>query len=561
MLIALLLLAAPDLEIEYQSYSPPKYEAFVFLSTKCPLAKLYANRLGELADRYPQIHFQGVSTNEHDSAAEIAAFQKSLRFGFRSNPELMERFAATRSPEVFVLVNEQVVYHGRIDDQYTPGTNRGQPTRRDLEEAIQEALAGKPVSVPETTATGCHINQPGQTDGEITFEQVAAIFHGKCAECHRPGQVAPFSLLTYDDVAGIKDTIREAVEDGRMPPWHADRQYGKFANDRSLSESEKSQLLRWIEAGAQAGEQEPSAPAFFDGWSIRPDVVLTMAEEFSVPAEGVLDYQEFALQPGFSRDTWIQAVEVRPGNPSVVHHVNVFLRPRGAPKETVYYNAMQDVYFTVMVPGNRATIWPGGIAKVVPAGWDIVLSIHYQPNGQPHTDRTSIGLQLADVATIRQQTATRAMLKEDIVIPPNSVTRLTNEWTLEDDFTLFALMPHMHLRGRSMRIEADGEVLLHVPKFDFNWQHRYVFAEPKRLKKGTKIVATADYDNTRENPNNPDPDATVRTGNQSTDEMFQLNLDVTRTAENRLAYRWTFPFGVAAVIAIALACSFLRRGA
>ena len=369
-----------------------------------------------------------------------------------------------------------------------------------------------------------------------------------------------FSLLTFDDAAGMKDTIREVVADGRMPPWHADPQYGKFANDRSLSESEKSQLLRWIEAGAPAGEQEPSVPAFYDGCSIRPDVVLTMVEEFSVPPEGVLDYQEFALDPGFSRDTWIQAVEVRPGNPSVVHHVNVFLRPKRAPNETVYYNAIRDVYFTVMVPGNRATAWPVGIAKVVAAGWDLVLSIHYQPSGRPQTDRTSIGLQLADVSTIRQQTATRAMLKEDINLPPNSITTLTNEWTLEDDFTLFALMPHMHLRGRSMRVEADGEVLLNVPKFDFNWQHRYVLAEPKRLKKGTKIVATADFDDTRANPNNPDPDATVRTGNQSTDEMFQLNLDVTRTAEDRLAYRWAFPFGLAAVIAIAFACSFLRRG-
>src|SRR4029079_13118218 len=132
----------------------------------------------------------------------------------------------------------------------------------------------------------------------------------------------------------------------------------------------------------------------------------------------VLDYQEFALDPEFSRDTWIQAVEIRPGNPSVVHHVNVFLRPKGAPKETIYYNAMRDVYFTVMVPGNRATTWPVGIAKVVPAGWDIVLSIHYQPSGQPQTDRTSIGLQLADVLTIRQQTATRAMFKEDVIIAP-----------------------------------------------------------------------------------------------------------------------------------------------
>jgi mono/diheme cytochrome c family protein len=560
MLIALLLLAGPDFEIEYESHVPPKYEAFVFLSPKCPVAKLYANRLGELADRYPQIHFQGIVTSEHDSDADVKAMQKTLRFGLRSAPELIERLGATRSPEVVLVVDDHVVYRGRIDDQYGPGTNRAKATRGDLELAIKEVLAGKTVSIPATKVAGCLINHAGQSGTDITFQDVAAIFHERCAECHRAGQVAPFSLLTYADVVAVKDTIREVVEDGRMPPWHADPRYGKFANDRSLSDNQKSLLLTWLAAGTPRGEREPTAPEFHDGWSFRPDVVRTMPEAFSVPPEGVLDYQEFVLDPGFTRDTWIQAVEVRPGNPSVVHHVNVFLRPKGAPKDTIYYNAMRDVYFTVMVPGNAATTWPAGIAKVIPAGWDIVLSIHYQPNGQLQTDQTSIGLLLADVSTIRQQTATRAMLKEDIVVPPNSVTTLTNEWTLEDDFTLFALMPHMHLRGRSMRVEADGEVLLNVPQFDFNWQHRYVLAEPKRLKKGTKIVATAEFDNTHANPNNPDPNATVRTGNQSTDEMFQLNLDVTRTAEDRLARRWQFPAALALAVISAFAYVGLRRG-
>src|SRR6185369_1144850 len=155
MLIALLLLAAPDYEIEYESYVPPKYEVFVVLNTKCPIARLYAGRLSEFADRYPQIHFQGISANEQDSDADIADFQKSLRFGFRKSPELIERFNATQSPEVFFLVNDQLVYHGRIDDQYAPGTNRSQPTRRDLEEAINDILSGQPVAVATTKAAGC----------------------------------------------------------------------------------------------------------------------------------------------------------------------------------------------------------------------------------------------------------------------------------------------------------------------------------------------------------------------------------------------------------------------
>jgi len=315
MLIALLLLAAPDFEIEYVSYVPPKCEAFVFLSTKCPVGRLYASRLGELADRYPQIHFQGVATSEHDSDADVKTMQKTLRFGLRPQPELIKRFGATRSPEVFLVVNDHVVYKGRIDDQYGPGTNRAKPSRCDLEEAIKEVLSGTTVSVPETKVAGCLINHPSQSGADITFEDVASIFHQRCAECHRAGQVAPFSLLTYEDVVAVKDTIREVVDDGRMPPWHADPRYGKFANDRSLSETEKSVLLAWIDGGTPRGEREPTAPEFHDGRSFRPDVVRTMPEAFSVPAEGVLDYKEFVLDPGFSRDTWIQAVEVRPGNP------------------------------------------------------------------------------------------------------------------------------------------------------------------------------------------------------------------------------------------------------
>src|SRR5436190_2321304 len=256
MLIALLLLAAPDFEIEYESYVPPRYEVFVFLGTECPMAKLYANRLSELADRYPQIHFQGVSANESDTAAEIATFQNGLRFGFRRNPQLAARLKPTRSPEAFFFVDDKLVYHGRIDDQYTPGTNRSQPSRNDLEEAIKETLASQSVSVPETKATGCHIAMPQTPTGKITFDEVAPILHSRCAECHRPGEVAPFSLLTYEDTLGWKDTIREVVSANRMPPWHADPNHGKFANDRSLTAAEKSTLLAWVEAGAPAGTQK-----------------------------------------------------------------------------------------------------------------------------------------------------------------------------------------------------------------------------------------------------------------------------------------------------------------
>jgi hypothetical protein len=535
MLTALLLLALPgqvENEIEYESYVPPKYEVLVFMATKCPMAKLYRGRLTTLADRYPQIHFQGVSVNENDTDEEIAAFQKDLRFGFGRNPEAITRVGATRSPEAALMMNGNILYIGRIDDQYAPGANRSAPTRNELEEAIKDMLAGRALSVSRSQATGCRISVSGQHGGAITFDHVAPIFYKHCADCHRPGEVAPFSLLTYEDASSWKNMIKEVVGNNRMPPWHADPKHGKFANDRSLSESERSMLIQWADAGAPPAKQVVPVPQFRSGWTIKTDVILKMAEPFAVPAEGVLDYQEFALDPGFKKDTWIQGIEVRPSNAAIVHHVNVFVRPKNSEKESVYYNSMQDLFFVVMVPGNTKTIWPEGIAKVIPADWDIVIAVHYQPNGSAASDQTSVALQLAEPSTIRKQIATRAILASNFVLPANEVTEMSNTWTLEDDYTIHALMPHMHLRGKSMRVEADGEVLLNVPQFDFNWQHRYVLAEPKQLKKGTVIVCTAVYDNTAANPNNPDPSVDVRDGRQSSDEMFQLNVEITRTSEN-----------------------------
>jgi hypothetical protein len=560
MLIALLLLAAPDFEIEYASYVPPKYEVFVFLATECPMAKLYGNRLSELADRYPQVHFQGISANENDTDAEIAEFQRNLRFGFRRNPEAITKFGATRSPEAVLVMNGNVIYQGRIDDQYTPGTNRSQPTRDDLEEAIKDTLAGRPLAVSRTKATGCHITVPKKRTGDLTFEDVAPILHGRCASCHRPGEVAPCSLLTHKDASGWAAMIREVVSNNRMPPWHANPKHGKFANDRSLTAAEKELLLRWIDSGSPAGRHEPVLPTFKEGWSIRPDLVLEAEKPFLVPAEGVLDYQEIVFDPGFTKDTCVQAVEIQPGNKSVVHHINLFLRPKDARKGSHYPGDMQDAYFAMMVPGTTVTKWPDGIAKIIPAGFQVALSIHYQPNGTPQDDQSSFALQFADLKTVRQKLATRVLQKDDLKIAPNNVVTATQEWTLEEDYTLYALYPHMHLRGRSMRFEiVDGPVLLDVPHYDFNWQHRYVLAEPLKLYAGTVIRCTAAFDNTRANPNNPDPNVTVTHGVQSTDEMFQACFEIVRTNEDRLEQTRSPMLPMLAVLTVAFIGFCFRR--
>ncbi len=551
------------------AWSEDRLVVVAFLGVDCPLGALYANRLNELYDEFAGrgVCFVAVDANEHDSYPEMVAFAQRLKFSMVKDAgnAVADAFGATRSPEVFLLNgNRDVIYRGRIDDQYAPGVHsRAAPLRRDLEEAILESLANRPVSVPVTTPVGCHLDRRTEATpvGEVTYtKHIARIFDARCAECHRPGAAAPFSLLTYDDARAWTGTIREVLTQRRMPPWGVEG--GHFANDRSLKDDERSLIFAWLDSGAPEGmpADRPPLPTFPSGWRIRPDRVFTMPTPFTVPADGVLEYQEFTLDPGFTEDTWIQDVEIRPGNRAVVHHVNVYLRPKGAKPDRLYVNSLGDYYLAMTVPGNAITSMPAGTAKVIPAGWTLVLSIHYAPNGTEQSDQTSIALTLADPATVRRQVATRALLDEHLVIHPHRKRTARQTWITEDDYTLFALYPHMHLRGRSMRFDArypDGrsEVLLNVTRFDFAWQYRYVLSTPIELPRGTVIICTAQYDNSEENPANPDPGATVRSGPQTTDEMFQACFEICRTHEDRLQPKPP----LMTIVAVALGCLWMVK--
>lgn len=536
----------------------------VFLGAECPLSRLYATRLNEWQDKYPAAHILAIDANQHDTYAEVQAFTKEfdLHVPFVKDSGQAAELGATRNPEAFILAAGKVCYRGRIDDRYKPGRpHRAEPSRLDLEIALQEVLAGKPVSVPKTETVGCFIDlaEPAAA-GAVAYPQVAAILHRRCASCHRPGEAAPFALLTYADAAGWAATIREVIEEGRMPPWSAEG--GPFANDPSLTAGEKRLLLAWIEAGAPEGDPAaaPEPPTFKTGWQTDPDVILMMPGPFKIPAEGVIDYQEFVIDPGFRRDTYVQAVEIRPGNRAVVHHVNAFLRPKGAPDRSFYLSGLKDWYLGVYIPGNEPTTFGPGIGKLVPAGWTIVLQVHYVPVGKPQLDQTQIGLTTIPAEQVTHVAATRMLAVYDFRIAPNSLATLTQEERLEEDFMLAAVYPHMHLRGKSMRFDVeypDGrlETVLDVKRYDFNWQHRYELAKPKRLPKGSVIRCTAVYDNTADNPFNPDPSAEVLDGEQTNDEMFRGAWDIYRP----IATASYANVGVVAVLAIGVAVLIQSR--
>jgi peroxiredoxin len=528
-----------------------KLIAVVFLGVDCPLAKLYAPRLGELAREFDDkgVQFLGINSNQNDAITEIDRYARANQIPFPIlkdvGNEIADRFGATRVMEVFLLDQKRCVrYRGRIDDQFAVSLHRLKAGRRDLAVAIEELLNGQSVSVPETEASGCLISrvvkQPAK--GSVTYtKDVAPILQRHCQVCHRPGQIGPFALTSYKEAAGWAAMIDEVVGQCRMPPWHADPKHGKFANDPRLSDHEKELIAAWARDGAPQGDPAdlPAPPSFSEEWAIgKPDRIISIPEPFKVPANGVVEYQFIEVDPEFKSDVWIKAAEIKPSNRAVVHHCNVFLRPPNSTGDFGAPGTLGSVCLAEIAPGTPAMVLPEGMAKRIPAGWKLVFVMHYTPIGKVQEDQTSIGLKLVDAKAVKKEVATHLLLDANLSIPPGVAEyRVEHTERFTDDVLLLAFWPHMHVRGKSFRYEAeypDGstEILLNVPRWDFAWQNRYELAEPKRLPAGTVMHCIAVYDNSENNPANPDPNVTVHTGPQSWDEMFNGYFEVVLADED-----------------------------
>jgi thiol-disulfide isomerase/thioredoxin len=519
-----------------KQFDDSRFVVVAFLGTECPLAKLYGPRLAELADEYAArgVQFFAVNSNGQDSLVDLANYVRIHNIPFPvlkdGDNAVADLFGAIRTPEVFLLDEQRRIrYWGRIDDQYSIGIQRDAPHRRDLAIAIDESLAGRPVSIPITESVGCHIGRIPKIKptGEITYaKHVVPILRKHCVGCHRDGNIAPFPLTEYDEVVGWTAMIHEVVSEERMPPWFANPKHGDFKNDARLSQAERSLLFQWIENGCPAGDlntvQPP--PASARTWQIPPpeDVFFISDEPQTIPAEGEIAYQYFSVDPGFTEDTFIQAVEVRPGNTAVVHHALVSI----ATPDDIYPNIGNCGVLINYAPGMQPTQLPAGMAIHVPAGAKLLFQMHYTPNGSPQTDRTSIGIVYADPATVTSRVRGGAIANTQISIPAGkSDHQEVADCVFENDVRLISLSPHMHLRGKAFRYEAfypDGrtEILLDVPKYDFNWQLRYVLKTPKQFPAGTRVRCTASYDNSIQNKANPDPETDVSWGDQTWQEML-----------------------------------------
>jgi hypothetical protein len=375
---------------------------------------------------------------------------------------------------------------------------------------------------------------------------VAPILYKNCATCHRPGDIAPMPLLNYEQTRPWAKSIREKVSLGQMPPWHSADPRGTFSNDRRLTDAEKQTLVLWANSGAPQGDPKdlPAAPKFSSEWEIgKPDLVLGMAKAFDVPASGTINYQYFTVPTNFTADKWIQAIEVRPGTRSVVHHVLVFSREPGVePRPPAFVSVVPPppsrgssdrtqqsrpsgpgTLIATTAPGTNAMVFEPGSAIRLRAGASLIFQIHYTSNGTAASDMTSVGMIFADQP--RQEIRNSAFVNGTFKLPPGSENEeVDSAIEFKQDVHITALFPHTHLRGKSWEyrvVYPDGrsEVVLSVPKYDFNWQTYYVFTKPLSVPKGARLEAKAHYDNSANNRFNPDPKVEVHWGEQTWEEM------------------------------------------
>ena len=389
-------------------------------------------------------------------------------------------------------------------------------------------VAASVVAIGALTAAPAAAQAPAGARAVTYAKDVAPILYKHCVECHRPTMFAPMSLLTYEDARPWARAIKQRVVKREMPPWSADAPHGVFKNDPRLPQGDIDTIAAWVDAGAPRGDDRdlPAAPAFAEGWTIgTPDAVFTMTEDFKVPAEGTIPYQYIRVPTGLTEDKWIQAIEFRPGNRSVVHHIIASAQPAGSGLAANDERTPGRVSLGGITPNTPGVVYPAGVARRLPANSEIVLQMHYTTIGEATSDRTSIAVIYAKEPP-KKVFGGGMIMNAMFSIPPGADNHeVKGSQTLTRDTVIVGLMPHMHMRGKDMTYVAhypDGrqETLLSVPKYLFDWQIQYEFAEPKTLPKGTRIEVTAHFDNSTKNPYNPDPAQTVRWGDQTWEEMM-----------------------------------------
>lgn len=546
------------------------YRAFVFLGTTCPVSNTSLQELNRIHSTLPKgVELYGVlsdpNVTRQAAIKHFAEYQATFPMLFDGSQLLREALQPTHVPEAFVVSPEgEVLYRGAIDNAYVAlGRRRATVDQRYLQDALRFVTTGKVLPVRQTQPVGCLIPKIAlEADAAtVTYARdIAPILQQRCETCHRPGQVAPFSLTSFAEAKAHAEMIVEVTQQRLMPPWIPGPATGhRFVGERWLTGRELVLLEKWVKDGCPLGDEAdlPPSPKFADGWQLgEPDLIVKMPESFTVPANGPDLLQNFVLPVDIPEDKMVAAVEFHPGNKRVVHHAVLFLDDKGqarkldaATPEPGYGNFGGPGFLPSGAlggwsVGNTARRLPNDMGRYLKKGSDIVVQVHYHPTGKDEVDQSELGLYFVKkpVAESLKEPAKLVgsiwMANYEMDIPAGEASyKRSTTYTLPKDVIMVGIVPHMHLLGKSMRVTAtqpkqSAEVLIDIPVWNYNWQDEYYYERPIRLKAGTKIVVEAVFDNSADNPSNPSsPPQRVTWGEETTDEMlfcfFLLTADKT----------------------------------
>jgi hypothetical protein len=539
-----------DLEGKLHVLNDARVSVVVFLGTDCPISNKYLPDLADLAKVHSSVPVVAVISDPHTTRAQAVEHRKKFAIPltevFDATGELAALFKPVATPEAFVVKDGAVFYRGRIDDRWEKiGKEREREPRKDLAEAIQAALEDRAVT-RETKAVGCPF--PGSVTAslpeKITYARdVAPILNASCVSCHHEGGIGPFSLETYADAVKHAKSVVNATEQRIMPPWHAEQGFGHFEDERRLTDRQIATLAAWVKAQTPEGDAADLPPAltFAQGWTLgEPDMVVSMPKAYDIPARGRDIYRAFVIKAEIDEDKWVTAMEFKPGSSAVVHHCIIYLDTSGTARakeeasEASGGYGYQSFGGPGFVPSGSLGGWaPGAIPHFLPQdtgrqlkkGCDIVLQMHYHPDGKDEHDQSRIALYFSKKPVSHPVSwLTLGNTRIDIPAGDGAYERHAT-MTLPCPITVIGVTPHMHLLGKKMKAVAElpsGETvpLINVTDWDFKWQDQYQYKKPFRLPEGTKIKVDAVYDNSADNPANPnDPPRRVRFGEQTTDEM------------------------------------------
>jgi peroxiredoxin len=564
-----------------EHYKDAKAVVVVFVSFDCPVAKSYLSPLGELAKTFAAKGVTVVAVCPDEGAAEVkkqaAEFKLALPVFADPEQKAVRELGAKRVPEAFVLDAKGVVrYRGRIDDRWlSPSKSNPRTPVPDLTNALDEVLAGKAVTVAETPPVGCPVG-PGPKDKPISpagakvtfYKDVLPVLQNRCQECHRPGEVGPFSLLTYKQAVRWGDLIKDYTARRAMPPWKPAGGPG-YRDERTMPKAEIELLAAWVDAGCPEGDpaQAPTAKKFTGAteWQFGPpDLVVEMPDDFRLGPTGPDHFRAVVMKAGLSEDKMIVAYEVKPGNPKIVHHTINYFDTTGKardlekaeanrkknpnePDSGPGYTAAMGIGFTSLkpngiggiggwTPGIRGFKLPAGTGYFLPKGADVVVQMHYHRTGKQEKDRTKIGLyfakERANLKPLNMLVVPGLVSTTDGFKPFETIPAGKSEFVVrgkvvtQEDCTIYSILPHMHMLGKKIKVTmtppgGKEQVLVDIPEWDYNWQESYFFEEPIAVKTGTLFEVTATFDNGPANPNNPSsPPREVKRGDQTTDEML-----------------------------------------